>query len=83
MGRLSKSAIVILAALAVCAVLITPALDELPSALPRVLHHAIALPVTNASVDWRADAAGYQPSVSVAVHASPADLLSLMCARLC
>ena len=81
--RLSKSAIAILAALGVCVVLITPALDELPTTLPHVVHHAIATPVMGGSVVVQTRDFFHQPSILVAPLTRSSDLLSLMCTRLC
>lgn len=83
MRRFSKTAIALLAALGVLVVLITPAMDELPSTAPHSLHHTIALSVTSTV---------FLPNIllherihgtTLAKLLSGADLLSLNCTRLC
>jgi hypothetical protein len=82
-GQLSKSAIAVVAVLSVCAVLITPALDELPSALPHAVPHAITSLVPNAPVAVPITTSFGQPSISAAPLTPTGDPLSLMCIRLC
>jgi hypothetical protein len=83
MRRFSKTAIALLAALGVLVVLITPAMDELPSTAPHSLHHIIALSVSSAAFLPKILLHERIHGTTLAKLLSGADLLSLNCTRLC
>jgi hypothetical protein len=83
MGRFSKTAIALLAALGVLVVLITPAMDELPSTAPHSLHHTIALSVSGATLLPKILLHERLHETTLARLLSGTDLISLNCTRLC
>jgi hypothetical protein len=81
---LPKSFIAVLAAFAVLAVLISPALDELPGTAPHVLHHSITLSVISVPHLFHSVELIRQTHVtSLKKLVSGTDLLILECTRLC
>ena len=81
---LPKSFVAVLAAFAVLAVLISPALDELPGTAPHVLHHSITLSVISVPHLFHSLELTRQTHVtSLKKLVSGTDLLILECTRLC
>jgi hypothetical protein len=80
---LPKSFIALLAAFAVLAVLISPALDELPGTAPHVLHHSITLSVISVPQLFHSLKLTLQTHVTSLKLVSGTDLLILVCTRLC
>jgi hypothetical protein len=83
MGRFSKTAVALLAVLGVLVVLITPAMDELPSTAPHSLHHTIALSVTSIVFLPKILLHERIDGTTLARLLSGTDLISLICTRLC
>jgi hypothetical protein len=83
MGRFSKTAIALLAALGVLVVLITPAMDELPTTAPHSMHHTIALSVTSTVFLPKILLQQRIHGTMLARLVNGADLISLNCTRLC
>jgi len=79
----TKSAVAFLAVVSVCAVLITPAFDELPSSLPHVLDHILALTVTPIPSAIQTDINLHTPTNAAVRHRHDEDFLYLMCTLLC
>jgi hypothetical protein len=81
---LPKSFLALLAAFAVVAVLISPALDELPGTAPHILHHSVTLSVISVPQLFHIVELTRQTQVMSAKKlVSGTDLLTLECTRLC
>ena len=78
-----RPAVALLAVVSVCAVLITPALDELPSTLPHTLIHFQSLPVTPVSVAMQVNLNFHMTTDGAAQRRGADDFLYLMCTLLC
>jgi hypothetical protein len=79
-----KLLIAVLAAFAVLAVLISPALDELPGTAPHILHHSITLSIVSVPHLFDSVELTRQTHVtSLKKLVSGTDLLILECTRLC
>jgi len=79
-----KSFIAVLAAFAVLAVLISPALDELPGTAPHLLHHTVSLAVISVPLLFQVvHSESQRPETRLKKIASGTDLLILECTRLC
>jgi hypothetical protein len=81
---LPKSFLAVLGFFAVLAVLISPALDELPGTAPHILHHSVTLSVISVPHLFHSVELTRQMHVtSVKKLVSGTDLLILECTRLC
>lgn len=83
MVRRTESVVAILAALAVCVVLITPAPDELPTVLPHTAHFNLAVAFVGIVALPHVLSVSHPAAIFNPQQWRSADLLSLMCSRLC